>query len=260
MPYRLSKQKNMSEVSFDINGKEFELPDILSIGDYIKIFKVRDLFEDEYLYAKVINLLTGCPMEDLLEVENHKIEFLATTIFAMVPKPPYQFTDVFELDGVQYGYLPSYKEITFGEFADLDTLLTKKPEEIMDYLHVIAAIMYRPIVSSKSKHNYKIEKYNQETLNERAELFKNKLDVRFALGGQFFFINFGKKFLNYTRLSLKMRMRKEWEMLVWVIKNWKLIWRLASKKGTDGTLSSIDLQETKSKNMIKSLIKKLSKP
>jgi hypothetical protein len=250
----------MSEVSFDINGKEFELPNILGIGDYVKIFKVRDLFEDDYLYAKVINLLTGCPMEDLLEVENHKIEFLATSIFAMVPSPPYKFIDTFELDGVKYGYLPSYKEITFGEFADLDTLLTKKPDEMMDYLHVIAAIMYRPIISSKSKHDYKIEKYNQESLNERAELFKNKLDIRFALGGQFFFINFGKKFLNSTRLSLTMRLRKEWEMMVWVIKNWKMIWMIASKKGSDGTLSSIDLQITKSTNTIKSLIKKLSKP
>lgn len=249
----------MSNVTFNINGNDYNLPDYLSIEDYVKIFKVKDLFEDEYLHAKVINLLTGCPMDDLMEAENHKVEFLSTSIFAMVPRPPYNLVDTFELDGVKYGYLPSYKEITFGEFADLDTLLTKKPEEVMDYLHVIAAIMYRPIVSSKSKHNFKIEKYNQETLNDRAELFKKKLDVKFALGGQFFFINFGKRLSNYTQQSLIQRIRKEWEITKWIVKNWSLVWKLLSKKDSDGTSFLIDYQITKSQNTIKSLKKQLSK-
>lgn len=249
----------MSNVTFNINGNDYNLPDYLSIEDYVKIFKVKDLFEDEYLHAKVINLLTGCPMDDLMEAENHKVEFLSTSIFAMVPRPPYNLVDTFELDGVKYGYLPSYKEITFGEFADLDTLLTKKPEEVMDYLHVIAAIMYRPIISSKSKHNFKIEKYNQETLNDRAELFKKKLDVKFALGGQFFFINFGKRLSNYTQQSLIQRIRREWEMTKWIVKNWSLVWKLLSKKDSDGTSFLIDYQITKSQNTIKSLKKQLSK-
>jgi hypothetical protein len=249
----------MSNVTFELNGNDYNLPDYLSIEDYVKIFKVKDLFEDEYLHAKVINLLTSCPMNDLLEAEHHKVEFLSTSIFAMVPKPPYNLVDTFELNGVKYGYLPSYKEITFGEFADLDTLLTKKPEEVMDYLHIIAAIMYRPIISSKSKHNFKIEKYNQETLNDRAELFKKKLDVKFALGGQFFFTNFGKRLSNYTRLSLTQKIRREWEMTKWIVKNWSLVWKLLSKKDSDGTSSLIDYQITKSMNTIKSLTKKLSK-
>jgi len=249
----------MSNVTFNFNGNDYNLPDYLSIEDYVKIFKVKDLFEDEYLHAKVINLLTSCPMNDLLEAEHHKVEFLSTSIFAMVPRPPYNLVDTFELNGVKYGYLPSYKEITFGEFADLDTLLTKKPEEVMDYLHIIAAIMYRPIISSKSKHNFKIEKYNQETLNDRAELFKKKLDVKFALGGQFFFTNFGKRLSNYTRLSLTQKIRREWEMTKWIVKNWSLVWKLLSKKDSDGTSSLIDYQITKSMNTIKSLTKKLLK-
>ena len=138
---------------FNLDGKDYEIKEYLSIGDYQKIFKIKDLFEDEYLNAKIINLLTDCPMETLVNAEKHKIDFLATLIFTMVPRQPINLIDRFELDGVEYGYLPSYKKITFGEFVDLDTLLTKKPEEVIDYLHIITAIMYRPIVKSKSKHN-----------------------------------------------------------------------------------------------------------
>jgi hypothetical protein len=241
----------MSEITFKLDGKDYELPNYLSIGDYVKIFKIKDLFEDEYMKAKVINLITNCPMDTLMEAENHKVDFLATSIFAMVPRPPYELIDRFNLDGIDYGYLPSYKEISFGEFADLDTLLTKKPEEVMDELHIIAAMMYRPIISQKKKHDFKIEKYNIETLHDRAQLFKEKLDIRFALGGQFFFTNFAKTFSNYTQESLMGRMKREWETLkmMWIYR--KIIWKILLKKDLDGTLSSTELQQTFLKTTIK---------
>ena len=249
----------MDKLTFELNGKNYELPDVLSIGDYVKIFKVKDLFEDEYLKAKVINLLTDCPMDTLLEAENHKVEFLATSIFAMVPRQPYNLIDRFELDGVHYGFIPSYKEMSFGEFADLDTLLTKKPEEIMDYLHIITAIMYRPIVSEKKKHNFKIEKYDSDKMIERAELFKEKLDVKFALGGQFFFINFVNNSSSYIRLSLTQKIWKEWIILKFFVSNWKTIWKLLLKRDSDGMSSLIELQKTELQNTTKSWVKKLSK-
>ena len=243
-------------IEFEIKGKEYKIEEYLTIENYVKIFKVKDLFEDNYLKAKVINLLTDCPMNDLLESENHYIDFLATSIFAMVPRPPFVLTDRFELDGVHYGYLPSYKEITFAEFVDLDTLLTKKPDEIMEMSHIIAAIMYRPIISEKSKHNFKIEKYNQDTLEERAQLFKKKLDVRYLLGGQFFFINFVNNSSNFTRLSLKQRIKMEWIVLKFLIRNWKGIWKTLLRKDSGGRWSSIELQRMILVDTIKSLLKR----
>ena len=35
----------------------------------------------------------------------------------------------------------------------------KKPEEMLDYIHIITAIMYRPIISEKTKHKFEIEEY-----------------------------------------------------------------------------------------------------
>jgi len=249
----------MKNITFELQGKEYKLPEFLNIEDYVKVFKVKDLFEDEFLKAKVVSLLTDCPLDILMEAENHKVEFLAGVIFSMVPKVPYQLIDRFELDGVEYGYLPSYKEITYGEFVDLDTLLTKKPEEIMNYLHIIAAIMYRPIVSEKSKHNFKIEKYDVVTMQERAELFKKKLDIKFVLGGQFFFINFAKIYSSYTRQSLKARIQKEWMNLKLLYWNRKAIWKYLLKRGSGGTLSQIELQKEILLNTTRRMQKELLK-
>jgi hypothetical protein len=242
----------MDKLTFELENINYEIPNIMSIGDYVKIFKVKDLFEDEYLKAKVVNLLTNCPMETLLSAENHKVEFLATSIFSMIPRPPYNLIDRFELDGIHYGYIPSYKEMSFAEFVDLDTLLTKKPEEIMEYLHIITAIMYRPIVSEKKKHDFKIEKYDSEKMIERSELFKEKLDVKFALGGQFFFINFVNNSSNYIRLSLKQKIWMRWILIKFFVKNWRKIWKLLSKKDSVGMSSLIESQITKLKITTKS--------
>jgi hypothetical protein len=246
-------------IEFNLNDKEYEIKEFLSIGDYQKIFKVKDLYEDEYLNAKIINLLTDCPVDTLLEAENHKVQFLVTSIFAMVPRQPINLIDRFELDGVEYGYLPSYKEMSFGEFVDLDTLLTKKPEEAIDYLHIITAIMYRPIIKSKSKHEFKIEKYNMETLTDRANLFKEKLDIKFTLGGQFFFTQFVNNSSNYIRQSLKQRIWIEWTMIKIMWQNRKAIWTYLLKRGSDGTSSSIELQTEILRSTLKSYRKRLLK-
>jgi hypothetical protein len=242
-------------IEFNLEGNDYEIKEYLSIGDYMKIFKVKDLFEDEYFKAKVVNLLTDCPMEHLINADNHKIEFLATSIFAMVPRQPLILIDRFSLDGIEYGFLPSYKKISFGEFVDMDTLLTKKPEEVIDFLHIITAIMYRPIISSKSKHDFQIEKYNAETLESRAQLFKEKLDIKFTLGGQFFFTQFAKNYTHFIPLSLKQKIRREWEMAKILWTNRRIIWTYLLKKGSGGTLSPIELQIMILQNTLKSMRK-----
>lgn len=246
-------------IEFNLDGNDYEIKEYLSIGDYQKIFKVKDLFEDDYFKAKVVNLLTDCPMETLLEADNHKVDFLATSIFAMVPRQPINLIDRFTIDGIDYGYLPSYKKISFGEFVDLDTLLTKKPEEVIDFLHIITAIMYRPITKTKSKHQFEIEKYDAKTLEERAELFKQKLDIKFTLGGQFFFTQFAKNYSSYIPLSLRQKIRREWMMLKILWENRKLVWIFLSKRGSDGMLSSTELQMEILRNTLKSTRKTLLK-
>ena len=224
----------MSKITFEIDGKEYKLPILITIGDYVKIFKVKNLFEDEYFSAKIISILTGAPMDKLMDAPREQIKFLSDKILEIIPYEKPAFLDKFTLDGVDYGFIPSWKRMSFGEFADLDTLMTKKQDEILDYYHIITAILYRPITKSKSEHNFEIEKYNQDTLYERADLFKNKLDVEVALGAQFFFIKFAENVLNPIQISLRMWMRISWSQIRVAWKMRRTLWTLAWKKDLDG--------------------------
>lgn len=250
----------MKRISFELQGTEYNIPNVLTIENYVKIYKVKDLFDEDYFLPKLINILTGAPIDLLLRTERGKVQMLFKPLMDILPVGDPAFLDRFELDGVEYGFIPSWKKMSFGEFADLDTLMTKKPEEMLDYLHIITAIMYRPIINEKSKHKFEIEEYNQITLEDRAELFKKKLDVEVALGGQFFFTQFVRNCLNPTQISLKDWMKISWIQIkiAWRMRRWIL--KAIFKKHSDGTSFLIDFHMMILQDMNKLLEKQLRKP
>lgn len=230
-------------IKFKLNEIEYKLPDFISIENYAKIYKVKDLFSDDYFAAKIINIITDAPLEELLEADYEEVSYLAAYIMSQIPLEKPKFIDRFEIDGVHYGFFPNWRELTFAEFVDMDTISTKKPDELLSMLHILAAVMYRPIIEEKSEHDYKIEKYNIETMKDRSELFKKKLDVKYVLGAQFFFINYANRFLSYSHLS-SMPTLSIWMKLklMWVMRRW--IFAAIFKRPMGGSLSSTELLET----------------
>ena len=242
----------MRDVNFEIDGKEYELPNFMSIENYVKMYKVKDLLSDEYFAAKLINIMSDAPIDDLVEVNYQHIHYLATYIMSLVPQDEQpKFSDRFQIDNVDYGFLPSWKKVSFGEFVDLDTLMNKKGNEFLDYIHILTAIMYRPIITDPTKPEYEIEKYNTDTMVQRAELFKKQLDIRYFLGAQFFFTMFAEKFLQHTQSSLTTTQTlKDSIKLIWRYR--KILKTLALNKDSDGTSLSTDLLKTILQDMNKS--------
>jgi len=222
----------------------WELPNYMSIEHYVKIFKTKDLFTEQYYAAKLINLITDAPLEKLLKADYEEVNYVAAYILALIPmdKKP-KFVDRFELDGVHYGFFPNWRDLSFAEFVDMDTISTKPVNELLDLLHVLAAIMYRPIEHEITEHNFIIEEYDLEKMKKRAELFKKKLDVRYVLGAQTFFTKFGNRFSSYSLLSSIPKLSTWTKIkLVWSMR--KMIWEIVFKRRTVGTLSSTELLQT----------------
>lgn len=231
-------------IKFKIGEQEYNVPDFMSIENYSKVYKVKNFFSDDYFAAKLVHIMSNAPVEEVLESDYQYIEYLSTYIMGLIPmdKQP-KFYDRFELNGVKYGFFPNWKDLTFAEWVDMDTLSTKKPEEILDLLHVICAIMYRPITEEKSEHDFKIEKYDIDEMKERAELFKKELDVKYILGAQFFFINFANRYSGFTHLS-SIPTISTWMKIKLFWKLRKTIWALAFNRHSDGLLSSTELLQT----------------
>jgi hypothetical protein len=233
-------------IKFKIEGQPYEITNFISIEDYVKIYKIKDFFTDQYLAAKLVNMISKAPLNDLLECPFEEIEYLASYIISLLPnKFNSEFKDQFEIDGVKYGFFPNWKDLTFAEFVDMDTISTKKPDEVLDLLHILAAVMFRPITEQKGEHNYKIESYDIASMKERSELFKKKLDIRIIIGGQFFFIKFANKFSkhsqSFSQMNLKMNL---WDQLrlTWMMT--RLMYKITSKKPTGGFWSSTKLLRT----------------
>lgn len=230
-------------IKFKIDDKEYVIPDYITIDHYTKIYKIKDLFSDDYFAAKLINIVTDAPLEDLLQSDYQEINYLASYILSMVPIDKPEFKDSFELDGVKYGFFPNWRDISFAEFVDMDTISTKKHDELLNMLHILAAVMYRPIIEERSEHDFDIEKYDIKTMVKRSELFKKKLDVKYILGAQFFFINFAKRYSTYIQTSLIpkfsiwMQIKSAWRLR-------KILWKVVFKKNLDGLPSSTELLQT----------------
>ncbi len=230
-------------IKFKLEDKNYEVPEVMTIGHYTQIYKIKDLFSDDYYAARLVSIFTGAPVEDLLETDFEKVNYLAYQIMELIPKERPKFKDRFELDGVHYGFFPDWKDLSFAEFVDMDTISTKKEDELLDYLHILCAIMYRPIIKERSEHDFDIEKYDVKSMKIRAELFKKKLDVGVILAAQFFFTNFAKRYSLYFQLSSIPKMTIWMRIkLLWTMR--KLIMAGLSKRSMVGLLSSTDLLET----------------
>ena len=235
-------------IKFKIEGQQYYIPDFISIENYVKIFKVKDLFDEDYFAAKLISIVSEAPLKDLLEGGFDEINFLASHILSVIPKDnEIKFIDRFELDGIEYGFFPNWRDLTFAEFVDMDTISTKKTDELLDMLHILAAIMFRPIIEQRTEHDYDIEMYDVEKMKKRAEIFKKKLDIKYVLGAQFFFIKFEKRFSSYSPQSSTVKIGMWMKIkIIWMM--WRILLKMGSIKSLDGFLSSTKFLTTTLQN------------
>ena len=71
-------------IKFKIDEKEYNVPEIMTIENYSKIFKIKDLFSDEYFSAKLVSIVTGAPVEDLLEGDYEQVSYIAAYIMELL--------------------------------------------------------------------------------------------------------------------------------------------------------------------------------
>jgi hypothetical protein len=190
-----------------------------------------------------------------MEYNYQEINYLASYILSTIPQDKEApFVDRFEIDGVKYGFFPKWQDLSFAEFVDMDTIANKTGDEQLNMMHILMAIMYRPITEERGEHDFDIEKYDVKTINKRAEIFKAKMNINIVLGAMFFFIKYARKYLLYTQSSLipKIGMMKKIQIL-WKMRRY--LWKTIFNKRSDGMLSSTELLETILPSMTTSLKK-----
>jgi hypothetical protein len=141
---------------------------------------------------KIVSLLTGVDRKtiDLFRLSDlqHVYEKLL-----YLSKQDNRLTKFVTIDGVKYGFHPNLSNISTGEFADLDSLC----QDFNENLHLIMSVLYRPVILEKLG-KYQIKPYEGE-IEERGELFKNKMPANIVNGALVFFWTLGNDYLKNTQ-------------------------------------------------------------
>ena len=140
------------------------------------------------LDEKSCELLTQKDRKDCLDIIdnslNHTIEF----------------TNKFDFNGKKYGFIPNLDNISGFEFADLTTAGMD-----VQNLHVVMAVLFRPIINEDKFGNYQIEPYNGTQSTEEG---MKQLPLHLVNGALFFFLNLAKELRIHTLKSTEAELKK----------------------------------------------------
>jgi len=142
-------------------------------------------------------LLTKVPIKLLREAYN-QLEELTSTL------PNSELSRVIEIDGIEYGFIPDFDELSLGEFVDLDNYL----QDSYNNLKKIFAVLYRPIVK-RNGAKYIIEDYDLRRIKKRRELFNKRLSMDTVYGALVFFCSIGMSAIESTLSSLEEEQRSQ---------------------------------------------------
>jgi len=144
--------------------------------------------ETDFLLHKVIQIFCNCDLDVVSQMKHkdvNEINSILNNLFNNVPK----LIQRFELNGVEFGFIPNLDDMTSGEYMDLDTYISDWQD-----MHKAMAVLYRPIIKRQDK-KYLIEPY--KGTGGHSELMKQMpLDVAFS--AYLFFWTLGKDLLKST--------------------------------------------------------------
>lgn len=151
----------------------------ITLGQYQEYAKLQDLTETD-LQLKTIEIFCNVPPIVVRNMKATDIVEICGIINNMFDTK-HQLISMFKMNGVEFGFIPSLEDLSFGEYVDLDTFIGDN-----DNLHRAVNVLYRPIEHRKG-NRYTIKDYDPNT----SEIAKD-MPLDAVLGAVVFFYNLGK--------------------------------------------------------------------
>jgi hypothetical protein len=169
----------------------------ITLGQYQKFNKIVSKDPDiDFLRKKTIEIFCGVELAKVDQYKYTSIVEVTEIINKMFEKKP-KLIQRFEKQGIEYGFIPVLTDMTFGEFVDLDTLMSD-----WDTMHEAMGVLFRK-VKQKHKEQYLIEEYDSD---KRADMTDMPLDV--ALGAIFFLQSLRKESLKHLESYLQNQVKE----------------------------------------------------
>jgi hypothetical protein len=207
-------------IKIKIDGKEHNVNPELTIEKYQIISRNPKKYENQ---TEILALYLGITPDELKDLPVDQISFLDKILTTHMSPPQSDLIFTFKHEGVTYGLENDWGNMTFGQWTDMEVF--SQPDKITDNIHILLALLYRPIEKQKG-NTYKLEKFKSSKVLDRAEIFKNVPIILWFSAANFFFL-ISKEFVSNTNISLKRKMRIQkikQKILKWIPLNLPLKW------------------------------------
>ena len=161
----------------------------ITLEQYQKFLKIAENNpEGNFLNAKMIEIFCGIPLSDSYKLKMSSVTAIIDILSELLGSKP-DHVERFEINGVEYGFIPDLDDMSLGEYIDLDNNASK-----WEQMHLAMNVLYRPIKTSK------IGKYNIEDYNVNNPEVMKDMPLGAAIGSLFFFYNLGMELSRHTIL------------------------------------------------------------
>lgn len=161
---------------------------------YIKLSERTDL--DELNFNKrIIEIFCGVSFKDTDKIPAKDYLDIIQMLHTAINKDS-EFVNRFEMNGVEFGMIPNFDNITFDEYIDLsnygqELYIDDEDSKVnVESLHKLMAVLFRPITTKDSFGNYSIVNYNGT--KDYAEVMKG-MPMNVVNGSIVFFCNLSRE-------------------------------------------------------------------
>jgi hypothetical protein len=200
----------MEKHTITYNGVKHEIiePTIEMWG---KLMTLQDWTDESEFALVLISEMTGLSKEDISKSDWHSVITASQNLSNHLLGESKKFHRDFEFDGVKYRFI-DLANLSFGEFIDIDTFLSKNDHDRKREMNLLMAMLYREV-----DENDKLTEYDSSKIQLRAEKFK-RLPVKYVNGASTFFLRLEKISQGSFQLSLSTRIKMRIKMILMLVK------------------------------------------
>jgi hypothetical protein len=180
---------------FEFKGKLYELKEP-SIELWNRLMSIKDWTDEIEFSIKLISELCNLTEEEIKTNDWEVMIELSKSLSNYILQDSKKFNKEFEFEGQKYRFI-DLPNLTFGEFIDIDTFLTRPVNERLKDTHLLMAMLYREVAIGG-----KLISYDSSKLEARAEKFK-RLPVKYVNGASTFFLLIEKELLRSSPIYSK---------------------------------------------------------
>lgn len=121
-------------------GKTYEIKEP-TVSSWAEVMRLRDILDEEDIYVKMIEAITGLNKEQILESDASTITKVGMEIYKIFNQESKELFPVVEYKGQKYK-LVDMNNVSFGQYVDIDSFLRKEESYRIMNLNELAAYLY----------------------------------------------------------------------------------------------------------------------